>query len=374
MPTDGTLFLENIPRGKRYLLTLLSVFFSFGAVLSAVIGLVVIPSNSCPPAPEPCNPEEQNLGWRYLLTTLSVLVRMNLLMLIRTLTRLFIPQTLSMFMGRFILFKLYESPRYLVHTGRAAAAVNTLKKITKYNGQSMELDIKDVQDHPNVPSAAFEMDDGDLPPTPGLKCVTTPPESKSNTSSPLGYQSTESQSQPALTGDYTFQTPIDEARFFPESPIQVNSPTLHSPQWRRSPERPRRPRQPSRTESVAPVVSGWFSEWVTQPLAAWFEQVGTILTPEWRRSTLLVWTAWSFMSLGEFAPTGPDVPTQILLFVQRTQSSTSSCQSCWKPMSETWKRRTGNGRCGTWSPSRWQDALAPSCVLLARSSGLCMDS
>lgn len=74
MPTDGTLFLENIPRGKQYLLTLLSVFFSFGAVLSAFIGLLVIPSNSCPPSPEPCDPETQNLGWRYLLTIISVLV------------------------------------------------------------------------------------------------------------------------------------------------------------------------------------------------------------------------------------------------------------------------------------------------------------
>jgi len=30
MPTDGTLLLEHMPKGKQYLVTALSVFFSFG--------------------------------------------------------------------------------------------------------------------------------------------------------------------------------------------------------------------------------------------------------------------------------------------------------------------------------------------------------
>ncbi|KIO29974.1 hypothetical protein M407DRAFT_41758, partial [Tulasnella calospora MUT 4182] len=60
MPTDGTLFIENIPRRKQWLLVALSVFFSFGAVLSAVAGLIIIPSNSCPEPPEPCDVATQN--------------------------------------------------------------------------------------------------------------------------------------------------------------------------------------------------------------------------------------------------------------------------------------------------------------------------
>jgi MFS family permease len=83
MPTDGTLFLENVPKRKQYLLTLLSVFFSFGAVLSALIGILVIPRYSCPEGSSsselqgsvpPCDVEKQNQGWRYLLMTLSVIV------------------------------------------------------------------------------------------------------------------------------------------------------------------------------------------------------------------------------------------------------------------------------------------------------------
>ena len=74
MPTDGTLLLEHMPNGKQYLVTALSVFFSFGAVLSAVIGLLVIPGHSCPPSPAPCDMATQNRGWKYLLISLGLIV------------------------------------------------------------------------------------------------------------------------------------------------------------------------------------------------------------------------------------------------------------------------------------------------------------
>ena len=74
MPTDGTLLLEHMPNGKQYLVTALSVFFSFGAVFAAVVGLVVIPSRSCPPAPATCDVGSQNVGWKYLLVVLGLVV------------------------------------------------------------------------------------------------------------------------------------------------------------------------------------------------------------------------------------------------------------------------------------------------------------
>ena len=74
MPTDGTLLLEHMPKQKQYLVTALSVFFSFGAVLSAVVALLVIPQNSCPAPPLPCNVDVQNKGWEYLLTSLGLIV------------------------------------------------------------------------------------------------------------------------------------------------------------------------------------------------------------------------------------------------------------------------------------------------------------
>lgn len=75
MPTDGTLLLEHMPKGKQYLVTALSIFFSFGAVLSAVVALIVVPQNSCPASLLPCDMDFQNQGWRYLLMTLGFIVR-----------------------------------------------------------------------------------------------------------------------------------------------------------------------------------------------------------------------------------------------------------------------------------------------------------
>ena len=90
MPTDGTLLLEQLPKEKQYLVTALSVFFSVGSVVSAVVALLVLPNNSCPLvsssaelrlpstlAPPPCDVETQNLGWKYVLITHALLVRIT---------------------------------------------------------------------------------------------------------------------------------------------------------------------------------------------------------------------------------------------------------------------------------------------------------
>lgn len=78
MPTDGTLLLEHMPQGKEYLVTALSVFFSLGAVASAVVGIIVIPTHSCPSessSTEPCDVAISNLGWKYLLGSVGTIVR-----------------------------------------------------------------------------------------------------------------------------------------------------------------------------------------------------------------------------------------------------------------------------------------------------------
>ncbi|EED86011.1 predicted protein [Postia placenta Mad-698-R] len=128
MPTDGTLLLEHMPNGKQYLVTALSVFFSFGSVLSAVVGLLVIPGHSCPPAPAPCDVSSQNSGWKYLLSALGII-------------------TLSMFLARIVFFRLHESPRYLVHAGRQQEALESLQLIARFNGDDLDLGLEDVQDH-----------------------------------------------------------------------------------------------------------------------------------------------------------------------------------------------------------------------------------
>jgi len=76
MPTDGTLLLEHMPKEKQYLVTALSIFFSFGAVLAAAVALFVLPQNSCPAASTvPCDVDVQNRGWQFLLVSLGLIVR-----------------------------------------------------------------------------------------------------------------------------------------------------------------------------------------------------------------------------------------------------------------------------------------------------------
>jgi len=74
MPTDGTLFLENLPYSKQYLLTLLSVFFSLGAVLSSTVSYIFLPGASCRVF-EGCDiAGKANDGWRKVLLVLGLFV------------------------------------------------------------------------------------------------------------------------------------------------------------------------------------------------------------------------------------------------------------------------------------------------------------
>lgn len=82
MPTDGTLFLENLPKSKQYLLTALSVFFALGSVATSVLGFLIIPANSCPDGTGAgtgvaCDIAKHNQGWRWLLNGLGFLVSPN---------------------------------------------------------------------------------------------------------------------------------------------------------------------------------------------------------------------------------------------------------------------------------------------------------
>jgi MFS family permease len=144
MPTDGTLFLENVAVRHHYLLTALSVFFSIGAVLASVFAILILPSRSCPtPITEACNLEVDNIGWRILLQASAC-------------------ATLIMFFSRFFLFKLHESPSWLVAEGRETDAAIILEKIAKSNGTEMSFRAEDIAaDKPEEATAMLSRNEGD---------------------------------------------------------------------------------------------------------------------------------------------------------------------------------------------------------------------
>src|SRR5580692_2933271 len=145
-----------MPRGKEYLVTALSVFFSFGAVLASLVAIILIPKNTCDPAPAPCD-LDRNLGWKYELVALGLFVRAFPVVDSVCLSGLSTAQkTFAMFLGRMVFFRLHESPRYLVHAGRPQDALESLQMISKFNGSELELDLEDVEDRIRVPPAHLQ--------------------------------------------------------------------------------------------------------------------------------------------------------------------------------------------------------------------------
>ena len=69
--------------------------------------------------PLPCLRSE-NQGWRYFLYTMGALM-------------------LVLFVFRFFVFHLYESPKFLMGRGRDAEAVEVVHKVARYNGTTSNL-------------------------------------------------------------------------------------------------------------------------------------------------------------------------------------------------------------------------------------------
>ncbi|KAI1294012.1 MFS general substrate transporter [Xylaria venustula] len=142
IPIDTTIMLEFIPKNKRFLLAVLSIFQPIGVVLCSAIAFGFIPTRSCSPnfsepnplpscfkkglqPGTPCCSRESNMGWRYFLYTLGSL-------------------TLFVFFLRAIIFRLKESPKFLVYKNRDAEAVEVIHYIAKKNKRSCNLTLADL--------------------------------------------------------------------------------------------------------------------------------------------------------------------------------------------------------------------------------------
>ncbi|KAG8719743.1 hypothetical protein FRC08_002103 [Ceratobasidium sp. 394] len=351
MPTDGTLFLENVPKRKQYLLTGLSLFFSLGSVVNAVIAILVIPGNSCPEAVSvtsgrsgtsflglartlvssdshdttrdeskkapPCDIETQNRGWKYLLVILGII-------------------TIVMFVLRIIFFRLYESPRYLVANGRSAEAVAALQSIEDYNMKytrkrtrpRLVITLSDVCDtKPSVMegeecvlSGAGDDEEAMLSSSPRSEGATnenkvqTPDSDKENGRSqalaqqvadPADYQSTEVTPEGVVSREWSFHTPglprgEDSGSYFegkqtPALSDEEAAPSRSSRSRSRLAQA-RRPQMPPRSRSSI-YVEQTLPPTIGRPVAVWLDRVGMLFTRKWWLTTTLIWLAWWGISL-----------------------------------------------------------------------------
>ncbi|KAI2642102.1 major facilitator superfamily domain-containing protein [Xylaria nigripes] len=143
VPIDTTIALEFIPQNKRFLLPVLSIFQPIGVVLCSAIAFGFIPTWSCSPnfsEPDPlpscfekglepearCCSQDSNMGWRYFLYTLGGI-------------------SLFVFCLRSVVFRLKESPKFLIYKGRDAEAVEVIQYVARRNQCACTLKLADLE-------------------------------------------------------------------------------------------------------------------------------------------------------------------------------------------------------------------------------------
>ncbi|TPX06707.1 uncharacterized protein E0L32_002203 [Thyridium curvatum] len=125
LPVDSAIFLEFLPQSHQFLLTILSLDWSLAQVIATLVAWPLLGNLTCQQTDKNCTKGE-NMGWRYFLIAMGGL-------------------TLVMFFIRFVLFKIYESPKYLVGKGLDEKAVEVVHKVAKLNNKTTTLTIEDLR-------------------------------------------------------------------------------------------------------------------------------------------------------------------------------------------------------------------------------------
>lgn len=125
LPVDSAIFLEFLPQSHQYLLTILSIDWALAQVICNLVAWPLVGNMTCDPDAAVCR-KENNMGWRYFLIAMGGL-------------------TMLMFLARFLLFKLHESPKYLIGKGRDEDAVRVVHEVARRNGKTSTLTIDDLR-------------------------------------------------------------------------------------------------------------------------------------------------------------------------------------------------------------------------------------
>ncbi|KAL8946379.1 MAG: hypothetical protein Q9183_007915, partial [Haloplaca sp. 2 TL-2023] len=125
LPVDSAVFLEFLPGSHQYLLTVLSIFWAFAQLLATLVAWPLLGYHTCSETQRtPCTKSE-NFGWRWFLITMGGFA-------------------MICFILRFVVFTLYESPKFLMGKGKDAEAVAVVHKVAHKNGKTSSLSIDDL--------------------------------------------------------------------------------------------------------------------------------------------------------------------------------------------------------------------------------------
>lgn len=123
LPVDSAIFLEALPTSHKWILTVMSFWWSLGQIVANLISWGLISNYSCDDTAPVCL-KADNMGWRYFLFTMGGL-------------------TLLMFVARFS-FRVFESPRFYLARGDDERAIATIAKIAKINGKEVPITLEDL--------------------------------------------------------------------------------------------------------------------------------------------------------------------------------------------------------------------------------------
>ncbi|KAK3309663.1 major facilitator superfamily domain-containing protein [Chaetomium strumarium] len=125
LPVDSAIYLEFLPASHQYLLTVLSVAWAIAQVVATLVAWPLLGNLTCAEGQVPCTRGE-NMGWRWFLITMGGI-------------------TVIMFLVRFWLFTIYESPKYLMGKGRDEDAVRIVHEVARRNGKTSDLTVADLK-------------------------------------------------------------------------------------------------------------------------------------------------------------------------------------------------------------------------------------
>ena len=177
-----------------------------------------------------------------------------------------------MFVCRIVLFRLYESPRWLVHAGRKEDAVEALSQIAKYNRQEFDLSIEDVHD------------EGEIETT--LRRETTA--TRHSMERPLlpnpatqdGIQNSTSTISQYLNSHHRHPRPHSRTHRSTSSYSRYSTYSTHG-----------------NYSHVPHKVLTYLPRWIRRPLGLWLNRFEQLITEEWRERVWLIWGVWCTMSL-----------------------------------------------------------------------------
>ncbi|KAF1947983.1 MFS general substrate transporter [Clathrospora elynae] len=125
LPVDSAIFLEFLPGSHQYLLTILSIYWALAQVFATLVAWPLLGNMTCQQTDTDCTRGE-NMGWRYFMIVMGGVA-------------------LIMFIIRFLLFTIFESPKFLMGKGKDEEAITIVHEVARRNGKTSTLTLEDLE-------------------------------------------------------------------------------------------------------------------------------------------------------------------------------------------------------------------------------------